>query len=121
MTQAKPNGGSTLQESKEKDIGDLKKEAGVQSRPSTLETMMSSENFILEDFLKENPEILLSEINKILYWLGVSDWFVALTNISAPDGNNLIRITFCPPKPNKILIKEIEDTSKTIVIESENA
>ena len=118
----KTNGDSTILGREENDIGDGNLEVEKTEELLTLAEMQKQEPSSLKSFLEENPEILVSEINRILSWISATDnWFVALSPIMAQDGNILIRITVAPPKEYKLVVYEDKtDNSKQILIEPSN-
>ena len=120
----KKTGESIRSKSKVIDTGDLNVEVGKIEELDILEQIEKSKNFSLIKLLKENPEVIISELNKVLYWMSISeDWFVALTQITAPDGNILSRFTISPPKDKKIeiIINEKDNSKKVSLAEKVSA
>lgn len=104
---------------KETDIGDLSLGAEEKEKLDILEQIEKSKSFSLIKLLKENPEVIISELNKVLSWLSIVDnWFVALTQIEASDGAILVRFTISPPKDKKLsVVVDETDESKKILLE----
>lgn len=104
---------------KETDIGDLSLGAEEKEKLDILEQIEKSKSFSLIKLLKENPEVIISELNKVLSWLSIVDnWFVALAQIEASDGAILVRFTISPPKDKKLsVVVDKTDESKKILLE----
>lgn len=122
MVKKKADGESIPSQLEESGSGDLSTEVEQTDELSILEMTEKSGNFSLKDFLEENPEVIVSELNKVLHWISTADnWFVVLQPIMAQDGTVLVRFTLSPPKNKKLVVYEDEsDKSKQIVIESLN-
>lgn len=69
------------------------------------------------NLLKENPEIILSEIIRVLNLMSNGGWWYAIFPVSNNEGLNFVRITIKPPETHDIKIEENKETEeKTIIL-----
>lgn len=95
------------------NTGDLPEGQGGINRPITSEQLSGSTNSTLLTWLRENPEVVLSEIVRVLNLLdNVENWWYGISQIKAEDGTILLRITIAPPENYEISV--LENESQTI-------
>jgi len=113
----KKDGELKVSAQKELDTGDLLTAQEKTKLPDTLEMIQSSNPSSLLNFLKENPEVSLSNFIKSLELMGNSDWWYTISPVSTENGTILARITIAPPDTHIIEVMEDKDSEiKRIVI-----
>ena len=97
--------------------GDLKEGQEKTEKLNISEESKELKNSMAINFLRENPEGVISEISKVLKILDNLDWWYVLTKIKVDDGTNLIRITIASPETHNLdLLGTDEEEYKEIVI-----
>jgi hypothetical protein len=85
---------------------DLQKEVEERKLPLILGTENEHSPSTLINWVKENPEVCVSEITRVLNLLENADWWYAISPVKAENGTILVRITIAPPKNYKLEILE---------------
>lgn len=100
----------------ESDIGDLQSEAETIKELNILDEISRYDNYTLVTFLKENPEVCLSELNRVLNLFNLSEWWFSINPTKAEDGTLLARISIAPPDDYEIKILENPETKTKKII-----
>lgn len=85
-------------------------------KSSILETDKKWSPSTVANLLKENPEIVLSEIIRVLNLLDNGGWWYGILPVSNNEGINFVRITIRPPETHDIKIEENKETEEKMII-----